>query len=129
MKISEIIDIVSNEVVHMCFQIMGGNNFKFEIHDCFGDFRICVLAYCVPCYVIGKNSEAVGEDCIVVGLVSIFACILAPIIRYRVREKKNLKGSMATDMLAYAVIPYCTLIQDAREIGWADASSEAMARS
>ena len=48
------------------------------------------MTWCVPCYVSGKNAEAVGDDCLLYGCLS----MLGPVgiytnatIRLKIREK------------------------------------------
>ena len=97
---------------------VGSNDWKFGLFGCFGDFRLCCLAVCVPCYVIGKNAEGVGEDCLLYGLLSMLGLNFSPVIRWRLRQAKGIKGSMLKDVLVDACIPCCALIQEGREIGW-----------
>ena len=42
-----------------------------------------------------------------------------PVIRWRLRQGKDLEGSMITDVLIHMLLPCCGMIQEANEIGWA----------
>lgn len=46
------------------------NQYKFGLFGCFGDFKLCVMSFCAPCYVVGKNAEHFGEDCMLHGLLT-----------------------------------------------------------
>lgn len=105
-----------------------GNDWQHGILGCFENPKICILAVLFPPFIIGKNAEHFGENCFLIGLAACCGLNFGPILRWRLRQMKNLKGSVATDILAYAVLPICAMIQEAKEIGW-DGSSSAMARS
>lgn len=95
------------------------NQYKFGLFGCFGDFKLCIMSFCAPCYVVGKNAEHFGEDCMLHGLLTMVGIGFGPVLRWRLRQQKDLEGSMMMDALLYGFCPCCTLIQDAREIGWA----------
>lgn len=95
-----------------------GNNWQAGVLGCFSDPRLCLLTFCVPCYTIGKNAEHLGEDCLIHGLLACVGLNFAPVIRWRLRQEKNLQGSMLLDVLLHTVLPCCAMIQEAKEIGW-----------
>lgn len=99
---------------------MADNEYHFGLFGCFGDPRLCIMTFCVPCFTIGKNAEGMGEDCLLHGLVSLVGVNFGPVIRWRLRQQRNIKGSMLLDGLVYAFCPCCALIQDAREMGLDD---------
>jgi len=96
----------------------GSKEFKTSLLGCFSDPKLCIFTFIVPCYVIGKNAEGIGEDCILVGLLSCVGLNFNPLIRWRLRQERNLKGSMLMDVLVHTVLPCCAMIQDAKEINW-----------
>ena len=58
----------------------------------FKDIPLCLTGYCAPCYVFGKNAEAVGDDCFMCGLASLFplaALWLGTQIRGKIRQQKG----------------------------------------
>ncbi|OAF69726.1 hypothetical protein A3Q56_02540 [Intoshia linei] len=79
--------------------------------------KLCFLSCFVPCYVNGKNAEALGEDCLLTGLLSIW-CPVTPIIRNKIRQEKQIEGSMILDAAYHALIPCCAIRQEAVELGW-----------
>lgn len=95
-----------------------GNEWKFGLFGCFDDPKLCVITFLVPCFAIGKNAEALKEDCLLHGLISLIGLNFGPITRWRMRQERSIAGSMLTDVLIHAVCPCCALIQEAREIGW-----------
>ena len=99
-------------------QAQGTNDWKTGPFGCFQDKRLCILGFFVPCYVMGKNSEAVGEDCLLTGILTAVGFQFGPVIRWRLRQERHIKGSMLLDVLMYVCIPCCALVQEANEIGW-----------
>ena len=64
------------------------------LFGCFENCGICIITYFVPCLTAGRNAEAVGESCVVYGILS----ILGPIgiwsrskIRGMIRESKGIE--------------------------------------
>ena len=59
-----------------------------------------IVSFIAPCYYFGKNSESVGENCVLCGLlyllfpVNVFA---APHIRGKIREQKGIEVSSMHD--------------------------------
>jgi hypothetical protein len=52
-----------------------------------------ILAYIVPCYIMGKNAEAVGENCLICGLtqiINIIGVFARTQIRGKIREQKGI---------------------------------------
>ena len=96
----------------------GSNEWKNSPFGCLSDKRLCILTFFVPCYTIGKNAEGLGEDCLLHGLLSMLGLNFSPVMRWRLRQEKNIKGSMLMDVLMHTVLPCCAMIQDAKEIGW-----------
>jgi len=98
--------------------VQGSAEWKHGLFRCLQDKRLCILTYCVPCYVVGKNAEALGEECLLHGLLACIGLNFSPVIRWRTRQERNIKGSMLMDALTHGVLPCCALIQDARELNW-----------
>ena len=100
------------------------------ICGCFDDMQTCVIAFCVPCFVFGKNAEKVGEDCLPCALafyvpgLNMFA---ATKIRGLIREKRGIEGSCFNDLLMWWCCGLCALIQEAQEVGW-NSDGQVMAR-
>lgn len=96
------------------------SQFNSGIFSCFSDPRLCILTFCCPCYTLGRNAEAgLDEDCLLIGLLCAAGINTSAVVRWRLREKDNLKGSMITDVLLHGFLPCCSLIQEAKHLGWA----------
>lgn len=85
---------------------------------CFGDFRTCILTFFVPGYTLGKIAESQGESCLIHGLLY---CLgvgggFGPVLRWRLREKKGIQGTMLMDVIWHTFCPCCALIQESREL-------------
>ena len=100
------------------FNEQEGREWNNGLFGCLGDFRICLISFIVPCYAEGKNAEAVGEDCLLIGVLALLGINFGPLIRWRLRQAKGIKGSMIMDMLYWMCCPCCALAQEAQEIGW-----------
>ena len=54
------------------------------------------LSFFIPCYQLGKNAEAVGQNCIICGILSIFGIIGLGIhiyLRGKIRKEKGISVS------------------------------------
>ena len=96
----------------------GEKLWRNNLFGCFDDFRICIFTFCVPCYTIGRNADDFGENGCVIGILYGlgFAFALGPVMRWRLREKKSIHGSMVGDILIHWLCPCCALIQENKEI-------------
>ena len=96
----------------------GAELWENEIFGCFQDFRICIFTFLCPCYTIGRNANHFGEDGVVIGVLYAlgFGIALGPVLRWRIREEKNIVGSMIYDVLLHSFCPCCALIQENREL-------------
>lgn len=90
---------------------------KNGMFGCFGDFKVCILTFCVPAYTVGKTSQYLGENCALMGVLYCagFGAV-APINRWRLRERLGIQGSMLEDVIYSTVCPCCAIVQEAREI-------------
>ncbi|XP_075248144.1 uncharacterized protein LOC142341136 [Convolutriloba macropyga] len=89
------------------------------LFECFNDMTICLLAWCVPCFIQGKIAETVGESCILHGIL----CLIPPLdwicaatIRGKVRENKGIEGSFMGDCCVIMCCAGCALAQEGREM-------------
>ena len=89
------------------------------IFGCFNDCSTCIIAYFCPCYVFGKNAEAVGDSCILcalsqfVPLLDLWARVS---VRGKIREQKGIEGSCFKDLLCHWCCGICAIVQEAQEI-------------
>ncbi|CAH1792554.1 unnamed protein product [Owenia fusiformis] len=91
--------------------------FQNGLLGCFGDFKLCLLTFCCPAYTVGKNAEYLGESCLIMGaLFCVGFTAIAPINRWRLRERLGIEGSLLEDVIFSTVLPCCSIIQEAREI-------------
>lgn len=65
---------------------------------CLNNCTLCLITYFVPCYTAGKNAEAVGDSCCMVGaLYYIFPLVgiyLTAKVRGKIREQKGIEVSI-----------------------------------
>jgi Cys-rich protein (TIGR01571 family) len=100
------------------------------LFGCFDDFKTCLIAYIVPCYVFGKNAEKVGESCIMCALalyVPFLNFYAITKVRGLIRERRGIEGSCFNDLLTWWCCGLCALIQEAQEVSW-DQEGQLMAR-
>lgn len=71
--------------------------FSNGLCGCFNNCTLCLITYVAPCYTAGKNAEAVGDSCMMVGaLYAIFPIVgiyFAAKTREKVREQKGIDVS------------------------------------
>ena len=97
----------------------GDQEWTHDLFNCFDDPRLCIFTFLVPCYTMGRNAEYedFGESCCLVGLAYCKCCVaIGPLMRWRIRELKNIKGSMMRDILTTWCCSCCALIQESREL-------------
>nr|ANR76348.1 cadmium resistance 3-like protein isoform x1 [Tegillarca granosa] len=87
---------------------------------CFNDITLCLITYIAPCYTAGKNAEAVGDSCIMVGalywLFPIAGIFLSAKVREKIRGSNGIDGSFGMDCLMHLFCPLCALVQDANQL-------------
>ncbi|XP_070556399.1 uncharacterized protein [Ptychodera flava] len=95
------------------------NTWAHGLCGCFNDCGLCIITYFVPCYTAGKNAEAIGEGCLLHGLlylVPIVNFVCAAQIRGKIRDQRTIEGSFVGDLLYHCCCPVCSLIQEAQEL-------------
>jgi len=105
--------------------------FQHGLCGCFNDCSLCVITYFLPCYVEGKNSEAVAESCFLCGclqLIPIVNCISRMKVRTKIREAKGIEGSAGKDCCLHLFCGFCAIIQEAQEVKGMPALPSNMAR-
>ena len=89
------------------------------LFGCFSNIGICIMSFFVPCYVHGKNAEAVGDDCLLCGL-STFVPLLnwytLTVTRGKVRDQRGIPGEILNDALVSFCCAPCTLAQESGEM-------------
>ncbi|XP_022083502.1 cell number regulator 10-like [Acanthaster planci] len=89
------------------------------LFGCFGNIGMCLMSWFVPCYIHGKNAEAVGEDCLLCGL-SIFVPFLnwytLFVVRGKIREQRGIAGEPVNDILVTLCCTPCALSQESVEM-------------
>jgi len=90
------------------------------IFSCFGDFKMCVITFLLPCYTAGKIGDKVpGLSCLTAGLlflIPIVNLIIAFKLRTGIKTVKMInEGTCATLFFAWCC-SCCALIQEAREL-------------
>ncbi|KAL8618813.1 hypothetical protein ACOMHN_000241 [Nucella lapillus] len=105
------------------------NQWQHGLCGCFDNCGLCILSYFVPCYQFGRNAEAVGESCVLCGLVFLVPglhVILGAMNRKKIRESKGIEGGIVGDCLLWLLCPLCALVQEAQEVQ--DVKPQSMAR-
>ncbi|KAK6165456.1 hypothetical protein SNE40_022382 [Patella caerulea] len=106
-------------------------DFKNTLFGCFSNCTLCLVTYIAPCYTSGKNAEAVGENCILYGFLSMLGCIgiwSRAKIRGKIRESKGIEGSFGKDCILHWFCALCALIQESNEVGGTCGEAQAIAR-
>jgi Cys-rich protein (TIGR01571 family) len=96
-----------------------GAEWSHGLCGCFDNLTVCIITYLAPCVTFGKNAEAMGENCLLYGLVYLVPLVdifCAASIRGKIREQKGIEGSFIGDCLAHCFCPLCALSQDAQEV-------------
>ncbi|CAD5117313.1 DgyrCDS6099 [Dimorphilus gyrociliatus] len=91
--------------------------YKVGLFGCFSDIKLCILTFLCPCVTIGKVANKLDEkdDYILTCLTSLLFPYVAT-LRWRVRQKQGIEGSMLMDYVTSSFCPCCALIQDAHEM-------------
>ena len=58
-----------------------------------------------------------GDDCLLTGLLSLVHLNFGPTLRWRLREKHGIAGSMIMDVLVHTVCGPCALFQEGKQYG------------
>jgi len=93
-------------------------SFTHGLCGCTDDIALCCFTYLCHCYVSGKNAEAVDENCLLFGVLSMTPCYLcaATVIRGKVREKYSIEGSLVGDCCTHLCCPLCGICQEGQEV-------------
>ena len=98
---------------------MAGSEWDESLFGCFNNFGICALSYFLPCYVNGKNAEAIEKgfflNCCGM-LIPIVNIVLRVQLRKEIRHRQNIDGTRCNDILAIFFCSCCTIIQEANEV-------------
>ncbi|CAG5131848.1 unnamed protein product [Candidula unifasciata] len=93
--------------------------FQHGLFGCFDNIGLCLITYIAPCYTFGKNAEAVGDSCLICGLIFFvpFANLLALLqVRGKIRDSRSIDGSCVGDLCAVLFCTLCSLVQEAQEV-------------
>ena len=103
------------------------------LFGCCNDIGTTCTALCCPFIIAGLNAEAVGESCILCGILGIavpdsLAIYSNMVIRGMIRKKFGINGSTTRDCLAAALCPFCAYIQQRQEVLTRRAQADALAQ-
>ena len=105
------------------------SQFSHGLFGCFDNLGLCIISWIAPCYTLGKTAEAVGDSCVMCGLLYLCGgCIVGGMIRGKVRAQKGIEGSALNDYLVHWCCPLCAIIQDNQEVVGNPNAGESMAR-
>ena len=99
--------------------VSGSGDWQHGLCGCFDNLGVCIVTYLVPCYTFGKNSEAVGDNCLLCGIAYIFwpiDLIFGTLTRGKIRERRGIPGTVVKDFLYHFCCPCCALVQEAQEV-------------
>jgi len=89
------------------------------ICGCFNNIGICLISFAAPCYVSGKNSEALDGPCLKPALwclVPGLGCVTRTIQRTELRVALRQEGTLTNDCLMVTFLPCCSLAQEAESL-------------
>lgn len=84
------------------------------LFGCLDDCAVCLLTYFVPCYIVGKNAEAVDDSCIMHCLafyIPLLNWYCIANVRGKIRDRNGIEGTFANDCLLTLFCPLCVLTQ------------------
>lgn len=94
---------------------------KNGIFGCFGDIKLCLVTYFLPCFTTGKIAEAVGMDTCFMGGCKIFIpcynLFYLHSMREAVREKNGIDDEGIMSWVWTCCFGLCSVIQQAQEMG------------
>ncbi|XP_032813277.2 uncharacterized protein LOC116943991 [Petromyzon marinus] len=90
----------------------------FELCGCFENCSLCLLTWLAPCVTAGHNAEDTGQGSFIA------CCVVYPFAgwwftaqsRKKTREMRGIDGSFGEDLLLACFLPWCTMVQIAREL-------------
>ncbi|XP_078689263.1 uncharacterized protein LOC144920781 [Branchiostoma floridae x Branchiostoma belcheri] len=100
--------------------LSGMSGWKHHMLSCFDNFGICALTFCCPCYVAGKNAQAVGENCLFYGALTCLepaGAYSRAYVRAKVQEKEGLPADFVSNFLIHLTNPCCAMIQEYKQLG------------
>ena len=95
----------------------GQEMWSVPVFGCFHDFSVFIFTFLCPCYTMGRNAQYFGEDGALTGILYGLGVIgVGPVIRWRIRQEKNIRGSMLQDVALHMFCPCCALMQENKEL-------------
>lgn len=94
-------------------------HFQQGLFNCFENWNLCIVTWFCPCYTAGRVAETLGESCFFHGML--FLCPIIDLVcrtyvRYQIRERRNIEGSILCDCCVSFIFLVPALIQEAREV-------------
>ena len=92
---------------------------KHGLWGCCDDRHVYLLSYFCPCYLYGKNAQALGESFLFacfISIVPVANIVLGTLTRGKIRERQEIPGSAFNDCLMTSCCPPCSLAQQAQEV-------------
>ncbi|KII66332.1 Protein PLANT CADMIUM RESISTANCE 1 [Thelohanellus kitauei] len=101
----------------MDFDLKMRGEFKQGICGCLEHVDSCLCAFCCPCIEIGYIAQNVGESFILCCCLDLFIpWVPITFLRQKVREKRNIDGSLAEDCLMSWCCTCCAIAQAGAEL-------------
>lgn len=117
----------------VCKCVAPRQGFSTDLHGCFQDMGGCLLTMCCPCITYGSNAEFASAPhgsqhrgylqcglswfwCLTYWCCHNFACCLGLAVRYQLRQKLRIEGTVTEDSCIHCFAHPCALCQERREI-------------
>ena len=100
---------------------MGDGEWKMGMFGCFGNIKLSIITYFVPCVAIGQTAENLGEDSMIMGAIkSLIPCynlFYFRGLRNKAAEKSGIpEESCVSYLLKVCICGLCTVVQTANEV-------------
>ena len=87
------------------------------LFSCCARPKWCLVGFLAPCWIVGRNAEHYGEDCLLTALLYwVGVRGYGPLLRHKLRQHKNIEGTITSDVLTHLCCPFCAALQEFNEV-------------
>ena len=103
--------------------VRGGDMWASSLFGCFGDIKLCLLSWCLPCIPGGRTlsyTKGGEKDCLCMIFYCLFGCLGCCFELHNrrwIEKKYGIKGSMIKDLLVTFCCYPCVVQQHAKQTG------------